>query len=131
VLQNRVWIVLGYCLGSCYDVLELFKAPYAEREIAAVTWSVLKSLEYLHASGKLHRDIKAGNILLTEDAQVKLGDFGASAYVQGPTYAANTFIGSPYWMAPEVIMAMEAGTYSFPVDIWSLGITLIGAHTLY
>lgn len=63
--------MLGYCLGSCYDVLELFKKPYAEVEIAAVAWGVLKSLQFLHGRGKLHRDIKAGNILLTEDAQVR------------------------------------------------------------
>lgn len=63
----------------------------------------------------------------TASRQVKLGDFGASACLDGPDFSANTFIGSPYWMAPEVIMAMESGTYSYPVDIWSLGITMIGA----
>eukprot|EP00043_Microstomoeca_roanoka_P010707 m.101539 g.101539 ORF g.101539 m.101539 type:complete len:836 (+) comp14981_c0_seq1:109-2616(+) len=122
---KQVWIVMDYCLGSCFDIMELFKQPFAEAEIKAVCWGILKALEYLHSNQKIHRDIKARNILLADTAEVKLCDFGASADVSDRDDRANTFIGSPYWLAPEVIMAMDTGTYSYPADVWSLGITLI------
>ncbi|EGD83328.1 STE/STE20/TAO protein kinase [Salpingoeca rosetta] len=122
---KQVWIVMDYCLGSCFDIMEVFKKPFAEAEIKAVCWGILKALEYLHGNQKLHRDIKARNILLADSAEVKLCDFGASADVANTEGRANTFIGSPYWLAPEVILAMETGTYSYPADVWSLGITLI------
>eukprot|EP01147_Barroeca_monosierra_P001070 gene1070-4301_t len=122
---RQVWIVMDYCLGSCFDIMELFKVPFAEKEIQAVSLGILQGLNYLHNNQKIHRDIKARNILLSVSAEVKLCDFGASADVATRDGRANTFIGSPYWLAPEVIMAMDTGTYSFPADIWSFGITLI------
>eukprot|EP00730_Choanoeca_flexa_P006278 TRINITY_DN12124_c0_g1_i6.p1 TRINITY_DN12124_c0_g1~~TRINITY_DN12124_c0_g1_i6.p1 ORF type:complete len:865 (+),score=247.45 TRINITY_DN12124_c0_g1_i6:170-2764(+) len=123
--QNRVWIVMDFCLGSVFDALQAFKQPLLEPEIRAITWNTVKALEYLHDSEKLHRDVKAKNILIAEGGRVKLADFGVSADLVGREGKCNTFTGSPYWMAPEVIMAMEDGVYSYPADIWSLGITLI------
>ena len=90
-------------------------------EIASVVAEMLAAVVYLHAAGKIHRDIKAGNVLLTQNGEIKLADFG-SASTKTPT---TSFIGTPFWMAPELIMAMEDGTYSVAVDVWSLGITCI------
>uniref|UniRef100_A0AAR2INW4 non-specific serine/threonine protein kinase n=1 Tax=Pygocentrus nattereri TaxID=42514 RepID=A0AAR2INW4_PYGNA len=101
--EHTAWLVMEYCLGSASDVLEVLY--------------VLKALCLVHS----YRDIKAGNILLTEPGQVKLADFG-SASIASP---ANSFVGTPYWMAPEVILAMDEGQYDGKVDIWSLGITCI------
>ena len=83
--------------------------------------NILQGLAYLHHQQVIHRDIKAGNILLTESGVAKIGDFGSAS----SNWPANSFVGSPYWMAPEVIMAMEDGTYTGAADIWSLGITAI------
>uniref|UniRef100_A0A8C2VY25 Serine/threonine-protein kinase TAO3 n=1 Tax=Chinchilla lanigera TaxID=34839 RepID=A0A8C2VY25_CHILA len=109
------------CLGSASDLLEVHKKPLQEVEIAAITHGALQGLAYLHSHALIHRDIKAGNILLSEPGQVKLADFG-SASMASP---ANSFVGTPYWMAPEVILAMDEGQYDGKVDIWSLGITCI------
>ena len=81
----------------------------------------LNGLHYLHAQARIHRDIKAGNILLTDVGDIKLADFGSAA-IASP---ANSFVGTPYWMAPEVILAMDEGQYEGKVDVWSLGITCI------
>lgn len=122
---ETIWMVLEYCAGSCHDIIEVFKQPLLEDEIRSICYQTLLGLQYLHEQKKVHRDIKSANILLTDSAMVKLSDFGASADLSRGEGSASTFIGSPYWMAPEVIMAMETGRYSYPVDIWSLGITLI------
>ncbi|XP_077016069.1 serine/threonine-protein kinase TAO3 isoform X2 [Tamandua tetradactyla] len=114
-------LVMEYCLGSASDLLEVHKKPLQEVEIAAITHGALQGLAYLHSHALIHRDIKAGNILLTEPGQVKLADFG-SASMASP---ANSFVGTPYWMAPEVILAMDEGQYDGKVDVWSLGITCI------
>ncbi|RXM93060.1 Serine/threonine-protein kinase TAO1 [Acipenser ruthenus] len=114
-------LVMEYCLGSASDLLEVHKKPLQEVEIAAITHGALQGLAYLHSHNMIHRDIKAGNILLTEPGQVKLADFG-SASIASP---ANSFVGTPYWMAPEVILAMDEGQYDGKVDVWSLGITCI------
>ncbi|XP_062328892.1 serine/threonine-protein kinase TAO1 isoform X2 [Osmerus eperlanus] len=119
--EHTAWLVMEYCLGSTSDVLEVHKKPLQEMEIAAITHGALEGLAYLHSHNMIHRDIKAGNILLTEPGQVKLADFG-SASIASP---ANSFVGTPYWMAPEVILAMDEGQYDGKVDIWSLGITCI------
>ncbi|CAG2067109.1 unnamed protein product [Timema podura] len=112
---------MEYCLGSASDIIEVHKRPLKEEEIAAICEGVLSGLHYLHSLGRIHRDVKAGNILLTENGTVKLGDFG-SASTKCP---ANSFVGTPYWMAPEVILAMDEGQYDGKVDVWSLGITCI------
>ncbi|XP_061586528.1 serine/threonine-protein kinase TAO3 [Cololabis saira] len=119
--DNTAWLVMEYCLGSASDLLEVHKKPLQEMEIAAITHGALLGLAYLHSHTMIHRDVKAGNILLTELGQVKLADFG-SASIASP---ANSFVGTPYWMAPEVILAMDEGQYEGKVDIWSLGITCI------
>ncbi|XP_060928438.1 serine/threonine-protein kinase TAO1 [Limanda limanda] len=119
--EHTAWLVMEYCLGSASDLLEVHKKPLQEVEIAAITHGALQGLAYLHSHNLIHRDIKAGNILLTEPGQVKLADFG-SASIACP---ANSFVGTPYWMAPEVILAMDEGQYDGKVDIWSLGITCI------
>ncbi|CAB1347957.1 unnamed protein product [Coregonus sp. 'balchen'] len=114
-------LVMEYCLGSASDVLEVHKKPLQEMEIAAITHGALEGLAYLHSHNMIHRDIKAGNVLLTEPGQVKLADFGSASIVS----PANSFVGTPYWMAPEVILAMDEGQYDGKIDIWSLGITCI------
>uniref|UniRef100_A0A670KEJ9 non-specific serine/threonine protein kinase n=1 Tax=Podarcis muralis TaxID=64176 RepID=A0A670KEJ9_PODMU len=119
--EHTAWLVMEYCLGSASDLLEVHKKPLQELEIAAITHGALQGLAYLHSHNMIHRDIKAGNILLTEPGQVKLADFG-SASIASP---ANSFVGTPYWMAPEVILAMDEGQYDGKVDVWSLGITCI------
>jgi len=119
--DHTAWLVMDYCLGSASDIIEVHKKPLIEVEIAAVCHGVLLGLDYLHKINRIHRDIKAGNILLSERGVVKLADFG-SASMKAP---ANSFVGTPYWMSPEVILAMDEGQYDGKVDIWSLGITCI------
>lgn len=119
--DHTAWLVMEYCLGSASDIIEVHKRPLREEEIAAICDGVLQGLSYLHSLGRIHRDVKAGNILLTENGTVKLADFG-SASIKCP---ANSFVGTPYWMAPEVILAMDEGQYDGKVDVWSLGITCI------
>lgn len=115
------WLVMEYCIGSVADVLEVHRKPLREDEIACIVVEVLHGLEYLHSEKKIHRDIKAANILLTDYGGVKIGDFGSASFIS----PANSFVGTPFWIAPEVILAMENGIYDCRVDIWSLGITCI------
>jgi thousand and one amino acid protein kinase len=119
--DQTCWLVMDYCLGSASDIIEVHKAPLQEVEIQAICHGALTGLVYLHRNNRIHRDIKAGNVLLTERGCVKLADFG-SASLRSP---ANSFVGTPFWMAPEVILAMDEGQYDGKVDIWSLGITCI------
>lgn len=121
IRDSTAWLVMEYCLGSASDIIEVHKRPLREEEISAICEGVLRGLHYLHTHGRIHRDVKAGNILLTENGTVKLADFG-SASIKCP---ANSFVGTPYWMAPEVILAMDEGQYDGKVDVWSLGITCI------
>lgn len=100
--------------------LQVHKRPLREEEIAAICEGVVCGLSYLHSLGRIHRDIKAGNILLTENGTVKLADFG-SASIKCP---ANSFVGTPYWMAPEVILAMDEGQYDGKVRIINIIIVL-------
>lgn len=118
---HTVWLSMEYCLGSAADIIEVHKSPLAEPEIAAMIKDTLTALEYIHSNSMIHRDVKAGNILIAANGRVKLADFG-SASLRSP---ANSFVGTPYWMAPEVILAMDEGTYDDRVDIWSTGITCI------
>lgn len=119
--EHTTWLVMEYCLGSAADIIEVHKKPLKEVEIAAICKDALEGIQYLHSQGKIHRDIKAGNILLRENGLVKLADFGSASM----TSPANSFVGTPYWMAPEVILAMDEGQYEGTADIWSLGITCI------
>uniref|UniRef100_A0A8C5EDJ4 non-specific serine/threonine protein kinase n=1 Tax=Gouania willdenowi TaxID=441366 RepID=A0A8C5EDJ4_GOUWI len=116
--EHTAWVIHSFVLCSWSWI---HKKPLQEVEIAAITHGALQGLAYLHSHNMIHRDIKAGNVLLTEPGQVKLADFG-SASIACP---ANSFVGTPYWMAPEVILAMDEGQYDGKVDIWSLGITCV------
>ncbi|GHJ86649.1 hypothetical protein NliqN6_3051 [Naganishia liquefaciens] len=118
---ERLWIIMEYCSGgSCADLLK--SGVFREEYIAIFAKELLKGLEYLHSENKLHRDIKAANILLTANGGVKLADFGVSGQLSATMTKKNTFVGTPYWMSPEVI---KQSGYSFSADIWSLGITLL------
>lgn len=121
--------------------IAVMRQPLSELEIGAICEGALLGLQYLHAKSRIHRDVKAANILLTEGGIVKLGaheftattkhifissaDFGSASHAA----VAQSFVGTPYWMAPEVILAMDEGQYDYRADVWSLGITCIELGT--
>ncbi|CAB3401325.1 unnamed protein product [Caenorhabditis bovis] len=119
--DTTAWLVMEYCIGSAADIVDVLRKGMREVEISAIITQTLEALCYLHSMKRIHRDIKAGNILLSDQAIVKLADFGSASL----TDPAQTFIGTPFFMAPEVILAMDEGHYTDRADIWSLGITCI------
>eukprot|EP00056_Hartaetosiga_gracilis_P006161 m.93691 g.93691 ORF g.93691 m.93691 type:complete len:872 (+) comp12394_c1_seq1:90-2705(+) len=126
--KNDLWIVMELCDGGALDdaLIELERG-LEEQQIRAVTKQLLLALDHLHAHHVIHRDLKAGNLLLTHKGEIKLTDFGVSAFMKGSKKKRDTFIGTPYWMAPEVIICenIRDRPYDVSSDIWSLGITLL------
>jgi serine/threonine protein kinase len=116
-------LVMEYCCFSLFDILEYYpELNFNEYQIASVCASIIKGLAYLHGKGISHRDIKPGNILLTENGQAKIADFGISVQLKNINSKMSSLAGSPYWCAPEVI---TENSYDKKVDIWSLGIVAI------
>jgi serine/threonine protein kinase len=123
VRDEFLYIAMEFCeSGSILDLMRVLKKPLKEASIRIVASQVTKGLQYLHANNFIHRDLKAGNIMTTKAGACKLGDFGVTGEITRETQKRHTVIGSPYWMAPEVIR--EIG-YDTKADLWSLGITII------
>ncbi|CAH1133989.1 unnamed protein product [Ceutorhynchus assimilis] len=127
--DDQLWLVMEYCgAGSVTDLVKSTKGQSLKEEwIAYICREILRGLSYLHSNKVIHRDIKGQNVLLTDNAEVKLVDFGVSAQLDRTIGRRNTFIGTPYWMAPEVIACDEnpEATYDNRSDLWSLGITAL------
>ncbi|XP_051506787.1 STE20-like serine/threonine-protein kinase isoform X2 [Myxocyprinus asiaticus] len=126
--ENKLWILIEFCAGGAVDAVMLeLERPLTEPQIRVVCKQTLEALAYLHENKIIHRDLKAGNILITTDGDIKLADFGVSAKNTKTLQRRDSFIGTPYWMAPEVVMCETSKDrpYDYKADIWSLGITLI------
>uniref|UniRef100_A0AAQ4QRZ2 non-specific serine/threonine protein kinase n=1 Tax=Gasterosteus aculeatus aculeatus TaxID=481459 RepID=A0AAQ4QRZ2_GASAC len=126
--DNNLWIMIEFCPGGAVDAIMLeLDRGLTEPQIKVVCRQMLEALDYLHSMKIIHRDLKAGNILLMLDGDIKLADFGVSAKNTKTLQRRDSFIGTPYWMAPEVVMCetMKDAPYDYKADIWSLGITLI------
>ncbi|XP_051772373.1 STE20-like serine/threonine-protein kinase isoform X2 [Ctenopharyngodon idella] len=126
--ESKLWILIEFCAGGAVDAVMLeLERPLTEPQIRVVCKQTLEALAYLHENKIIHRDLKAGNILFTSDGDVKLADFGVSAKNTKTLQRRDSFIGTPYWMAPEVVMCETSKDrpYDYKADIWSLGVTLI------
>jgi len=121
--DDYIWIAMEFCGGGgVLDIMRALKISLTEEQICVVVRETLQALEYVHKQQLIHRDIKAGNILLNHKGQCKLADFGVSYILDSTMDKAKTILGTPYWMAPEVV---KDDKYDSKADIWSLGITAI------
>ncbi|KCV67670.1 STE/STE20/MST protein kinase [Fonticula alba] len=124
VRAKRLWIAMEYCaVGSIQEAMNIAQEPLTELQVALICKDVLGGLAYLHSRGNIHRDVKAGNIVMTSDGYCKLVDFGVSGQLTASTMRRHTLTGTPCWIAPEVVT--EDGGYDVRADIWSLGITVL------
>ncbi|XP_027236505.1 STE20-like serine/threonine-protein kinase isoform X11 [Penaeus vannamei] len=126
--DGKLWMYLEYCDGGAMDSIMVdLDRPLTEPQIAYVCKYLCRALVYIHSNKVIHRDLKAGNVLLTMDGGVKLADFGVSAKNKNTYDKRGTFIGTPYWLAPEVILCETFidAKYDYKADVWSLGISLI------
>uniref|UniRef100_A0A8B9KIX3 Mitogen-activated protein kinase kinase kinase kinase n=1 Tax=Astyanax mexicanus TaxID=7994 RepID=A0A8B9KIX3_ASTMX len=123
--REKLWICMEYCGGGSLQDIYHVTGPLSEHQIAYVCRETLQGLGYLHSKGKMHRDIKGANILLTDNGDVKLADFGVAAKITATIAKRKSFIGTPYWMAPEVAAVEKNGGYNQLCDIWAVGITSI------
>ncbi|XP_060599497.1 serine/threonine-protein kinase 10-like isoform X2 [Ruditapes philippinarum] len=125
---GKLWMYIEFCGGGAVDSIMVdLEKPLNENQIRYVCHEMCIALAFVHRQHVIHRDLKAGNVLLTLDGEVKLADFGVSAISDKTIQRRDSFIGTPYWMAPEVILCetLKDTPYSYKADIWSLGITLI------
>ncbi|XKL68209.1 hypothetical protein PGB90_003700 [Kerria lacca] len=123
--RDKLWICMEFCGGGSLQDIYHITGPLNEIQIAYMCRETLQGLAYLHTMGKMHRDIKGANILLTDGGDVKLADFGVSAQITATINKRKSFIGTPYWMAPEVAAVERKGGYNHLCDIWAVGITAI------
>uniref|UniRef100_A0A8C7ZA67 Mitogen-activated protein kinase kinase kinase kinase n=1 Tax=Oryzias sinensis TaxID=183150 RepID=A0A8C7ZA67_9TELE len=123
--NTKLWICMEYCGGGSLQDIYQVTGPLKEKQIAFMCRETLQGLYHLHETGKMHRDIKGANILLTERGDVKLADFGVAVEISASVAKRKSFIGTPYWMAPEVAAVEKKGGYNHLCDIWAVGITAI------
>ncbi|XP_051955552.1 mitogen-activated protein kinase kinase kinase kinase 2-like [Xyrauchen texanus] len=123
--NNKLWICMEFCGGGSLQDIYHVTGPLKERQIAYVCRETLQGLHHLHQSGTMHRDIKGANILVAERGDIKLADFGVAAEINASVAKRKSFIGTPYWMAPEVAAVERKGGYNQLCDIWAVGITAI------
>eukprot|EP00466_Bigelowiella_natans_P007261 jgi/Bigna1/40342/e_gw1.42.87.1 len=125
IQSSKFFIAMEYCsAGSIMDLMNVCKMTLTESEISVVMKHALEGIAFLHNRKVIHRDIKAANLLLSESGDCKLADFGVSKKMAHTLATTKTMIGTPYWMAPEVVGHRKNG-YNTKADIWSLGITAI------
>ncbi|XP_002816236.3 serine/threonine-protein kinase 10 isoform X1 [Pongo abelii] len=126
--DGKLWIMIEFCPGGAVDAIMLeLDRGLTEPQIQVVCRQMLEALNFLHSKRIIHRDLKAGNVLMTLEGDIRLADFGVSAKNLKTLQKRDSFIGTPYWMAPEVVLCetMKDTPYDYKADIWSLGITLI------
>ncbi|KAG3265265.1 serine/threonine-protein kinase 10 [Ictidomys tridecemlineatus] len=126
--DTKLWIMIEFCPGGAVDAIMLeLERGLTEPQIQVVCRQMLEALSFLHSKRIIHRDLKAGNVLMTLEGDIRLADFGVSAKNLKTLQKRDSFIGTPYWMAPEVVLCetMKDTPYDYKADIWSLGITLI------
>ncbi|XP_061566026.1 mitogen-activated protein kinase kinase kinase kinase 2 [Cololabis saira] len=123
--NTKLWICMEFCGGGSLQDIYQVTGPLKDKQIAFVCRETLQGLYHLHETGKMHRDIKGANILLTERGDVKLADFGVAVEISASVAKRKSFIGTPYWMAPEVAAVEKKGGYNHLCDIWAVGITAI------